>query len=205
MCISVFNATLNTRLTLSHLLKLCGKVYVMLSSPVHAHIALRKRTEFLTWHVRRSINILPPPDTYSGEGYWTWACRRCVFGTLNSVAVTWRRPFYLKVILVSSSRHPDQWIVPGGGMEPEEEPCGAAIREVYEEVSSSTEKIKTILSYTSCICSSTFSNLFFKACCMFFSLFLPPMEPLQFVIIQYENELSETCCNTNDNAGSRWA
>lgn len=40
-----------------------------------------------------------------------------------------------KVILVSSSRHPDQWIVPGGGMEPEEEPCGAAVREVYEEVS----------------------------------------------------------------------
>lgn len=45
-----------------------------------------------------------------------------------------------KVMLVSSSRHPDQWIVPGGGMEPEEEPCGAAVREVYEEVSSSTVK-----------------------------------------------------------------
>lgn len=40
----------------------------------------------------------------------------------------------LKVLLVSSSRHPDQWIVPGGGMEPEEEPCGAAVREVFEEV-----------------------------------------------------------------------
>ncbi|XP_030220965.1 nudix (nucleoside diphosphate linked moiety X)-type motif 4a isoform X1 [Gadus morhua] len=37
------------------------------------------------------------------------------------------------VLLVSSSRHPDQWIVPGGGMEPEEEPGGAAVREVYEE------------------------------------------------------------------------
>lgn len=36
-------------------------------------------------------------------------------------------------MLVSSSRNPDQWIVPGGGMEPEEEPCGAAVREVYEE------------------------------------------------------------------------
>lgn len=45
-----------------------------------------------------------------------------------------------QVLLVSSSRHPDQWIVPGGGMEPEEEPCGAAVREVYEEVSSLTEK-----------------------------------------------------------------
>lgn len=46
--------------------------------------------------------------------------------------------FLWKVILVSSSRHPDQWIVPGGGMEPEEEPCGAAVREVYEEVSASS-------------------------------------------------------------------
>ncbi|XP_054551703.1 diphosphoinositol polyphosphate phosphohydrolase 3-beta isoform X2 [Talpa occidentalis] len=38
-----------------------------------------------------------------------------------------------EVLLVSSSRHPDRWIVPGGGMEPEEEPGGAAVREVYEE------------------------------------------------------------------------
>ncbi|XP_055250033.1 diphosphoinositol polyphosphate phosphohydrolase 2 isoform X2 [Moschus berezovskii] len=38
-----------------------------------------------------------------------------------------------EVLLVSSSRYPDQWIVPGGGMEPEEEPDGAAVREVYEE------------------------------------------------------------------------
>uniref|UniRef100_A0A4W3IFX2 diphosphoinositol-polyphosphate diphosphatase n=1 Tax=Callorhinchus milii TaxID=7868 RepID=A0A4W3IFX2_CALMI len=42
--------------------------------------------------------------------------------------------FPSQVLLVSSSRHPDQWIVPGGGMEPEEEPGGAAVREVYEEV-----------------------------------------------------------------------
>lgn len=41
---------------------------------------------------------------------------------------------FLQVLLVSSSRYPDQWIVPGGGMEPEEEPGGAAVREVYEEV-----------------------------------------------------------------------
>ncbi|EPQ17375.1 Diphosphoinositol polyphosphate phosphohydrolase 1 [Myotis brandtii] len=37
------------------------------------------------------------------------------------------------VLLVSSSRHPDRWIVPGGGMEPEEEPSVAAVREVCEE------------------------------------------------------------------------
>ncbi|ERE91992.1 40S ribosomal protein S10-like protein [Cricetulus griseus] len=38
-----------------------------------------------------------------------------------------------EVLLVSSSRHPDRWIVPGGGMEPEEEPSVAAVREVCEE------------------------------------------------------------------------
>ncbi|XP_059136324.1 diphosphoinositol polyphosphate phosphohydrolase 2-like [Peromyscus eremicus] len=37
-----------------------------------------------------------------------------------------------EVLLVSSSWYPDQWIVPGGGMEPEE-PGGAAVREVHEE------------------------------------------------------------------------
>ncbi|RLW06252.1 hypothetical protein DV515_00004585 [Chloebia gouldiae] len=41
--------------------------------------------------------------------------------------------YQYSVLLVSSSRYPDQWIVPGGGMEPEEEPGGAAVREVYEE------------------------------------------------------------------------
>ncbi|KAK7131812.1 hypothetical protein R3I93_018397 [Phoxinus phoxinus] len=38
-----------------------------------------------------------------------------------------------EVLLVSSSSHPDRWIVPGGGMEPEEEPGAAAVREVCEE------------------------------------------------------------------------
>uniref|UniRef100_A0A8C2R7F5 diphosphoinositol-polyphosphate diphosphatase n=1 Tax=Capra hircus TaxID=9925 RepID=A0A8C2R7F5_CAPHI len=32
-----------------------------------------------------------------------------------------------------AARYPDRWIVPGGGMEPEEEPGGAAVREVFEE------------------------------------------------------------------------
>ncbi len=36
---------------------------------------------------------------------------------------------------MSSSSHPDRWVVPGGGMEPEEEPSVAAVREVCEEVS----------------------------------------------------------------------
>ncbi|KAM4795280.1 diphosphoinositol polyphosphate phosphohydrolase 1 [Rhinophrynus dorsalis] len=38
-----------------------------------------------------------------------------------------------EVLLVSSSRYPDRWIVPGGGLEPEEDPSAAAIREVCEE------------------------------------------------------------------------
>ncbi|MEE6492976.1 hypothetical protein FKM82_016689 [Ascaphus truei] len=34
-----------------------------------------------------------------------------------------------EVLLVSSSRYQDRWIVPGGGLEPEEEPSTAAARE----------------------------------------------------------------------------
>lgn len=52
--------------------------------------------------------------------------------TIPLVSSVWQ------VLLVSSSRHPDQWIVPGGGMEPEEDPCGAAVREVFEEVTVTT-------------------------------------------------------------------
>uniref|UniRef100_A0A023F9Z3 diphosphoinositol-polyphosphate diphosphatase n=2 Tax=Triatoma infestans TaxID=30076 RepID=A0A023F9Z3_TRIIF len=38
-----------------------------------------------------------------------------------------------EVLLVTSSSRPDHWIVPGGGVEPEEEPSMTAIREVIEE------------------------------------------------------------------------
>ncbi|XP_076317686.1 diphosphoinositol polyphosphate phosphohydrolase 1-like isoform X2 [Tachypleus tridentatus] len=38
-----------------------------------------------------------------------------------------------EVLLVTSGRVPGQWIVPGGGLEPDEEPSIAAIREVMEE------------------------------------------------------------------------
>ncbi|XP_075030181.1 diphosphoinositol polyphosphate phosphohydrolase 1 isoform X1 [Calonectris borealis] len=48
----------------------------------------------------------------------------------NEMLVGWWKCL---VLLVSSSRHPDRWIVPGGGMEPEEEPNVAAVREVCEE------------------------------------------------------------------------
>ncbi|XP_055933190.1 diphosphoinositol polyphosphate phosphohydrolase 1-like isoform X1 [Argiope bruennichi] len=38
-----------------------------------------------------------------------------------------------EVLLVTSSRAPERWIVPGGGLEPNEEPSVAAMREVVEE------------------------------------------------------------------------
>ncbi|CAJ1056974.1 nudix (nucleoside diphosphate linked moiety X)-type motif 4a [Xyrichtys novacula] len=60
--------------------------------------------------------------TYDGEGFKRRAACLCFKSEKED-----------EVLLVSSSRHPDQWIVPGGGMEPEEEPCKAAIRETYEE------------------------------------------------------------------------
>ena len=41
--------------------------------------------------------------------------------------------YAVQVLLVTSSRRPDHWIVPGGGVEPEEEPSVTAIREVLEE------------------------------------------------------------------------
>lgn len=39
----------------------------------------------------------------------------------------------LQILLVSSSSTPDRFIVPGGGLEPDEDAETAAIREVMEE------------------------------------------------------------------------
>lgn len=41
--------------------------------------------------------------------------------------------FHLQVLLVSSSKYPEFWIVPGGGVEPNETDAETAIREVLEE------------------------------------------------------------------------
>uniref|UniRef100_A0A1A8P4P8 diphosphoinositol-polyphosphate diphosphatase n=2 Tax=Nothobranchius TaxID=28779 RepID=A0A1A8P4P8_9TELE len=60
--------------------------------------------------------------TYDGDGYKKRAACLC-----------FRDESEEEVLLVSSSRHTDKWIVPGGGMEPEEEPNVAAAREVCEE------------------------------------------------------------------------
>ena len=37
------------------------------------------------------------------------------------------------MLLVSSSKEPDKWVVPGGGIEPNEQAPLAALREVREE------------------------------------------------------------------------
>ncbi|XP_019799617.1 diphosphoinositol polyphosphate phosphohydrolase 1 isoform X1 [Sagmatias obliquidens] len=87
--------------------------------------------------------------TYDGDGYKKRAACLCFRSESEEEAATpsppptnqaWRVeevPFDwrqgCRVLLVSSSRHPDRWIVPGGGMEPEEEPSVAAVREVCEE------------------------------------------------------------------------
>lgn len=60
--------------------------------------------------------------TYDGDGFKKRAACLC-----------FRSESEEEVLLVSSKRHPDRWIVPGGGMEPEEEPNVTAVREVCEE------------------------------------------------------------------------
>lgn len=59
---------------------------------------------------------------YDSEGYRRRAACICVRNDLED-----------EVLLVTSSRRPDNWIVPGGGVEPEEEPAVTALREVREE------------------------------------------------------------------------
>ncbi|XP_003745109.1 diphosphoinositol polyphosphate phosphohydrolase 1 isoform X2 [Galendromus occidentalis] len=60
--------------------------------------------------------------TYDGEGFRRRAACLCV-----------RDAGETEILLVSSSSSPDRFIVPGGGLEPEEDAPAAATREVMEE------------------------------------------------------------------------
>ena len=40
----------------------------------------------------------------------------------------------LQVLLVSSRNTPDEWTIPGGGLDPGEQPSETAVREAMEEV-----------------------------------------------------------------------
>lgn len=60
--------------------------------------------------------------TYDKDGYRKRAACLCV-----------RDPEESQILLVTSSRDNDHWIVPGGGVEPNEDPSDAAIRETEEE------------------------------------------------------------------------
>lgn len=64
----------------------------------------------------------PTPRLYDKDGYRRRAACICV-----------RSEAEAEVLLVTSSRRPELWIVPGGGVEPEEEASLTATREVLEE------------------------------------------------------------------------
>ncbi|XP_064614259.1 diphosphoinositol polyphosphate phosphohydrolase 2-like [Liolophura sinensis] len=60
--------------------------------------------------------------TYDKEGY-----------RLRAAAICVRDPNENEVLLVSSTIDSDKWVMPGGGVEPWEDPESAALREAYEE------------------------------------------------------------------------
>lgn len=52
---------------------------------------------------------------------------------LRAACICVRSEAEAEVLLVTSSRRPELWIVPGGGVEPDEETSVTAVREVLEE------------------------------------------------------------------------
>lgn len=52
---------------------------------------------------------------------------------LRAACICVRSDAEAEVLLVTSSRRPELWIVPGGGVEPDEETSVTAVREVLEE------------------------------------------------------------------------
>jgi len=67
---------------------------------------------------------IPPEDRiYDRDGYWLRAACVCVKDHSEN-----------EVLLISSSKHPDSWIIPGGKMEPRDQAAEfSAMREALEE------------------------------------------------------------------------
>jgi len=49
-----------------------------------------------------------------------------------------------QILLVTSSKHKDRWVVPGGGIEPCEQPDLAAVREAHEEAGAQGNLVREI-------------------------------------------------------------
>ncbi|XP_010603610.1 diphosphoinositol polyphosphate phosphohydrolase 1 isoform X1 [Fukomys damarensis] len=100
---------------------------------MQAHVPLALRTVALLpvacWELSTGENESRGAPSWQHEDACGPRCTPESCRLKEPTAATWQ-PW---VLLVSSSRHPDRWIVPGGGMEPEEEPGVAAVREVCEE------------------------------------------------------------------------
>lgn len=73
---------------------------------------------------------------------------------------------------MTSSRRPDSWIVPGGGVEPEEEPAATALREVREEAGVVGSLGRCLGVFEVCFAQilliSVFFNIVLSSCCRFF-------------------------------------
>ncbi|KAH3697985.1 diphosphoinositol polyphosphate phosphohydrolase 1-like isoform X2 [Dreissena polymorpha] len=69
--------------------------------------------------VKEKVNSI---RTYDDDGYRRRAACLCFKDETEK-----------EILLVTSSKHKDRWIVPGGGIEPREEPDLAAVRECKEE------------------------------------------------------------------------
>lgn len=90
----------------------------------------------------------------------------------------------LQVLLVTSSRRPDSWIVPGGGVEPEEEPAVTALREVREEAGVLGQLGRCLGTFeviTRDVCHTRYYVMLLR-CLILFYIFLFFINALHFVV-----------------------
>ncbi|XP_052776330.1 diphosphoinositol polyphosphate phosphohydrolase 1-like [Mya arenaria] len=80
--------------------------------------------------VKEKVNSI---RTYDEDGYRRRAACLCFKDETEQ-----------EILLVSSSKHIDRWVVPGGGIEPSEEPKLAAVREALEEAGAQGRLIRQL-------------------------------------------------------------